>query len=146
MPNGVLHVVVEHLRRGRVDVVPIVGERGSGELGADLAVRRERVVGLPGLQREWEVEHRGQIVVDDDLAPHDPLVRHECCSWAAIEMRGQIAPPVVLRSDLRERADREPSGEPVALVEDSGDVLGSRKEGEAVLGQRCRRPELATGR
>ena len=60
-------------------------------------------------------------------------------------MVDEVAPRVVLGGHLGQRTDREATGESVALVEHGGDVFGVGEEREAVLGERCGRPQLAAG-
>ncbi len=71
---------------------------------------------------------------------------HERCSRAEIEDRAQLVPRVVLGGDLGQRADREPTGQPVGLVEHRSDVLGRRQQRKAVFGERCGGPQLTAGR
>ena len=62
--------------------------------------------------------------------------------WPGLEQRRQLGPRVVLGDDLGQRADREASG---ALVEDARRPRRRREQRQPVLGERRRRPQLATG-
>ncbi len=70
-------------------------------------------------------------------------------SWATkvatgtgCEVGCQLTPRVVDGDDLRQRADREPAGIP---VEHGARPLGRGEQCQPVLGERRRRPQLASG-
>jgi hypothetical protein len=75
------------------------------------------------------------------LAAQHPFVGHERRLWT-VDQRAQLVPTVVLGDHLGQRPEREPAG---VLGEHAGRPRAGGQQGESVLGERRRRPQLAAG-
>ena len=125
-----------------------VGERGElrgRELGAVRVVFGERVVGLPRLEVERELEHRrpGELERGEVLAAQHALVHRQGRARSAGYVRREVRPTMGRRDDLGQRSEREPAG---ALDEHRGCERAVCLQAEPVLGVGRDRPQLATGR
>ena len=138
--------VVEQHRLGpwQFDVDSRGGDGRRRELGADVAVHGQRVVGLEPADSERQVEDVGQPGdrrVVDGFAAQRPLVGDDRRPRPRLQQRGQLRPRVLLGDDLGQRADRETSR---SLVEYTRRPVRRRQQRQAVLGERRGRPQLAS--
>ena len=138
--------VVDHLGGVRhLGVDQRTGRRRHLVLDPRVAVGGDRIRRLPRLERSRDVEHRRQRHQRrriDRLATDGPLVGDEQRDRHGVEMGTQLGPGVVLGHDLGQWADREAAG---LAVEHGCRPLGRSEQRQSVLGQRRRRPQLATG-
>jgi hypothetical protein len=97
------------------------------------------------LQRDRDVEHERQVAqrrLLDLLAADRPFMSDEGRHRYPFEVRSELGPRVVHRDHLRQRTDREA---PRFAVQHGGGPFGRGEQRQAVLGERGRRPQLATG-